>query len=213
MYAYLHGFASGPTSSKGKWLRERFAETGLELLLPDLTPGPGGFERATPLTMLREVEGMLAKAAEGESSVLVGSSLGGLLATLAASRSPERIEKIILLAPAFRLAERWRARMDPAELARFREAGSMLVDHYATGTRRTMPYGFLEDADTLPPFPRVSLPVLTIAGKYDELVPLADVEQFAALTPSAKLVVMDDGHDLAASLPKIWDEIRSFLAI
>lgn len=212
MYAYLHGFASGPTSSKGRWLAARFAETGRKLLLPDLTPGPGGFEKATPLTMLGEVERMVSGAEKDEPCVLIGSSLGGLIATVAASRNP-RIDAIVLLAPAFRLAERWRERMDPAELARFRDEGSMEVDHYGTGSRRSMPYRFLEDADTLPDYPSVTLPVLCIAGRRDELVPLADVEKFVELTPSAKLVVVDDGHELAASLPTIWDEIRRFLAL
>lgn len=213
MIAYLHGFASGPTSSKGRWLKERFAEKGQELLLPDLTPGPHGFEQATPLTMLSEIDNLLASAREGQPRVLIGSSLGGLLATLAASRHPERIDKIVLLAPAFRLAERWRARMDPKELKQFREQGSMIVDHYATGTRRSMPYRFLEDADTLPAFPQVSLPVLAIAGRHDELVPLADVEAFVEKTPSAKLVVFEDGHELVASLPAIWEQIVEFLGL
>lgn len=211
MYAYLHGFASGPTSSKGRWLAERFAEKGLELALPDLTPGPDGFEKATPLTMLDEVSRLLATK-PAEKHLLIGSSLGGLLATLAAERHAS-VEKLVLLAPAFRLAERWRQRMDPAELASFRDRGSMLVDHYATGTRRSMPYCFLEDADTLPDYPSVSVPVLCIAGRYDDLVPLADVEAFVAKTPSASLVVVDDGHDLAASLPLIWEKIVGFAGL
>lgn len=213
MYAYLHGFASGPTSSKGRWLKDRFAETGRELMLPDLTPGPNGFEQATPLTMLRVVEEMLEKTGSTEPNVLIGSSLGGLLASVAASRGQARVDKIVLLAPAFRLAERWRGRMDPSELERFQREGAMLVDHYATNTRRTMPYRFLEDADTLPAYPTVKVPVLAIAGRHDDLVPLADVEEFAKKTPSAELVVVDDGHDLAASLPIIWERMRAFLNV
>lgn len=208
MYAYLHGFASGPTSSKGRWLAERFAEKGRKLELPDLTPGPNGFENATPLTMLDEVSRLLATKPD-EKHLLIGSSLGGLLATLAAERHAN-VERLVLLAPAFRLAERWRQRMDPAELASFRDQGSMLVDHYATGTRRSMPYRFLEDADTLPDYPSVTIPVLCIAGKHDDLVPLADVEAFVAKTPSASLIAVDDGHDLAASLPLIWEKIVEF---
>jgi len=208
MYAYLHGFASGPTSSKGKWLAERFAENGRHLALPDLTPGPDGFERATPLTMLDEVARLLSTKA-GERHLLIGSSLGGLIATLAAERDPA-VEKLVLLAPAFRLAERWRQRMDSAELARFRDEGSIEVDHYATGTRRRMPYRFLEDADTLPDYPSVSIPVLCIAGRHDELVPLADVEAFVARTKTAQLVVVEDGHELTASLPIIWEQIVRF---
>lgn len=209
MYAYLHGFASGPTSSKGRWLAERFAETGRKLELPDLTPGPDGFENATPLTMLDEVTRLLATR-PNEKHLLIGSSLGGLLAALYAERHPDKVDRLVLLAPAFRLAERWRQRMDPAELKQFQEQGSMVVDHYATGTRRSMPYRFLEDADTLPAYPNVTVPVLCIAGRRDELVPLGDVEVFVEKTETAQLVVVDDDHELKASLPLIWQKIVEF---
>ena len=57
----------------------------------------------------------------------MGSSLGGYLAALIASRNPE-VERAVLLAPAFRLAERWRARMTAEELAGWKKDG-LLVDH------------------------------------------------------------------------------------
>jgi uncharacterized protein len=43
-------------------------------------------------------------------------------------------------------------------------------------------------------------------------VPLADVEAFVARTPTARLVPVDDGHDLAASLDVVFEEARAFLA-
>src|SRR5436853_627632 len=35
-YLWLHGFASGPTSSKGQFVRIRLRERGIELEIPDL---------------------------------------------------------------------------------------------------------------------------------------------------------------------------------
>jgi len=43
-------------------------------------------------------------------------------------------------------------------------------------------------------------------------VPLADVEAWVARTPTARLVVLDDGHELTASIDRIYAEARVFLA-
>ena len=44
-YIYLHGFASGPGSTKARFFRDRFAEAGRELRVPDLAAGD--FEHLT----------------------------------------------------------------------------------------------------------------------------------------------------------------------
>lgn len=207
MILYLHGFASGPGSAKGRAFEERFGRIGVRVHRADLTPGPGGFERSTPLTMLAEAEKVLA--ATGALTVM-GSSLGGYLAAVMASRNPA-IERLLLLAPAFRLLERWRARLTPGELAAWKAEG-LWVDHRATGNRRRLEYRFMEDAATLPSFPEVRVPTLCFAGKRDDIVPLEDVAAFVERTPGSRLLALDDGHGLLASLPRIFDEARAFLA-
>ncbi len=204
---YLHGFASGPGSAKGRALEALFAAGGVTLHRADLTPGPDGFERSTPLTMLAEAERALL--ATGARAVM-GSSLGGYLAAVMASRHPE-IERLVLLAPAFRLFSRWSARLGPEEVAAWRRDG-LWVDHHATGTRRRLEHRFLEEAATLPEFPAVEVPVLCIAGRRDQTVPLEDVQAFVDRTPTARLVTVDDGHELVASIPRIHREAADFLA-
>jgi uncharacterized protein len=205
---YLHGFASGPSSHKATVLSRRFAEAGVHVEVPDLTPGTDGFERSSPSSMLAVAEGCLARAAPPHA--LVGSSLGGYLSAVAASRDPS-IERLVLLAPAFRLFERWSARLTPAELAGWRADGLETM-HFASGRKRRLGWQFFESAQAFPAFPEVRVPTLCIAGTKDETVPIADVEAFVARTPSARLVAVDDGHDLAASLDLIFDEARAFLA-
>jgi pimeloyl-ACP methyl ester carboxylesterase len=205
---YLHGFASGPESAKGRALAGRFASLGVPLLRADLTPGPDGFERSTPLTMLAEVERLVELH---RPRAIMGSSLGGYLAAIVASRGAPGLERAVLLAPAFRLFERWRARVSPAEERAWRERG-LEVDHAPSGGRRRIGWSFMEDAARLPAYPEVRIPVLCLAGRRDEVVPLEDVERFVALTPSARLVVLDDGHELLASVDRIFEEARAFLA-
>ncbi len=55
------------------------------------------------------------------------------------------------------------------------------------------------------------MPVLCLAGRRDETVPLEDVAAFVARTPSARLVELDDGHELAGSLERVFDEAFAFL--
>jgi pimeloyl-ACP methyl ester carboxylesterase len=205
---YLHGFASGPSSHKARVLSARFAALGIPMAVPDLTPGEDGFERSSPSSMRAVAEAAL-RAGEPPHAI-VGSSLGGYLAALVASRDPS-VERLFLMAPAFRLFERWGARLSPAELARWRAEGLETM-HFASGRPRRIGWRFFEDAAGHPPFPEVRVPTLCIAGTRDETVPLADVEAFVARTPTARLVTVEDGHELAASIDRIFDEARAFLA-
>lgn len=206
--AYLHGFASGPSSRKARHLAGGFAARGVPVATLDLTPGPDGFERSTPRSMLE-----VARAALGDAPgphALVGSSLGGYLSALLASQDP-RVARLVLLAPAFRLFERWAARLTPAELQDWRAHG-LPTHHHVTGTERRVGWAFFEAARGLPAFPAVAVPALVIAGTRDETVPIADVEAWVDRTPSARLVPVDDGHELAGSLDLVLREAWDFLA-
>lgn len=204
---YLHGFASGPSSRKARALHDAFAARGERLEVPDLTPGGDGFERSTPLSMLGVARGVLG-AAPGPHA-LIGSSLGGYLSALQASADP-RISRLVLLAPAFRLFERWNGRLTAAQLGEWRTTG-LEVDHHVTLGKRRLGWRFHEVASGLPAFPEVTVPALVIAGSRDETIPLADIEAWVARTPTARLIVVDDGHGLTGSLGLIAREALDFL--
>jgi len=203
----MHGFGSGPSSHKARHLADRFAAAGAHLEVPDLTPGEDGFERSTPSSMLAEAERRLEGTAPPHA--IVGSSLGGYLAAVAAGRD-QGIERLVLLAPAFRLFERWDARLGAAERKEWRERGRE-VFHFASGRLRRLGWQFHEDARRFPPFPEVRIPTLCIAGRRDEAVPPEDVAAFVERTPLARLVLVDDTHELARSLDLIFEEALAFL--
>jgi pimeloyl-ACP methyl ester carboxylesterase len=204
---YLHGFGSGPSSFKARTFAERFAAIGVGMAAPDLTPGDDGFERSSPSSMLREAERLLAGASPPHA--IIGSSLGGYLAAVAAARDPS-IERLVLLAPAFRLFERWDKKLTDEERAEWRSRGRE-VFHHASGRTRRLGWQFHEDAKGWPAFPEVRVPTLCIAGRRDDTVPLEDVAAFVARTPTARLLEVDDGHELALSLDLIFEEARRFL--
>jgi pimeloyl-ACP methyl ester carboxylesterase len=205
---YMHGFGSGPVSHKARTLAARFAAAGVRLEVPDLTPGEDGFERSSPSSMLAEAERVLADGAPPHG--IIGSSLGGYLAAVAAGRMPS-IERLVLLAPAFRLFERWDRRLTEAERDEWRARGRE-VFHFASARQRRLGWQFHEDARGYSAFPEVRVPTLCIAGRRDETIPLEDVAAFVARTPSARLVEVDDGHELAVSLDRVFEEAWAFLS-
>jgi pimeloyl-ACP methyl ester carboxylesterase len=201
MLAYLHGFASGPGSTKAVWFRERFATIGRELVVPDLAPD---FTAMSITSQLEVVEAL-------PPGVLIGSSMGGYLAALAAERHPERVPAIIMLAPAMGFLRRWEAGLGAEGVAEWRAEGTMPVWHYGLDREEPLDIGFLDDARRWPELPDPGCPTLILAGRHDETVALADVERFAHARPGRDLVVYDDGHELLDVLEPMWTRVTEFL--
>jgi pimeloyl-ACP methyl ester carboxylesterase len=201
---YLHGFASGPGSTKAQFFRARLAELGATLDIPDLAPD---FTRQTITAMLAIVDDHLARA----PGVLFGSSLGGYLAALAAARRPARVQGLVLFAPAFGFAARWEVRLGDAAMARWRAAGTMPVFHYGEERELPLAIDLLDDARQHPEEPDPPTPALVFAGRNDDTVPLASVEHFAATRPGRELVVLDSGHELTDVLEPMWERTQAFL--
>ena len=146
-----------------------------------------------PLTMLAGAERALAAAPPPHA--LIGSSLGGYLAAVAASRDPRDRAARADGAGVPPLRAVGAAAPPPAELEAWRSAG-LEVEHFASGRRRRIGGSSSRTPRGWPAFPDVRVPTLCIAGRRDEIVPLEDVEAFVARTPAARLVAVDDGHEL-----------------
>jgi pimeloyl-ACP methyl ester carboxylesterase len=207
-FIWLHGFASGPQSKKGLYLRSRLEERGAHLVIPDLNL-PGFFD----LTVTRML-GQLDELAQGEGPVvLFGSSLGGFTAATWAATRPRRTAALVLLAPAFDLASRWASRMEQDKLALWRRTGRLPFDHYATGKQEELSVAFLEDAARHAAFPLPQAKTLVLQGARDEVVAPALAREFTQrMQGRARLVELDDGHELAKDLPQLWREIEPHLA-
>jgi pimeloyl-ACP methyl ester carboxylesterase len=208
LIAYLHGFASGPSSSKGQFFRARLAEAGRELLLPDLTGGD--FPR---MTITREVE-VLTRIANTYASrplMLIGSSLGGYVASLYAARRPDRVARLVLLAPAFAFGERFSASFAPAELRAWRQRGWIEVYHYGEKAHRRLAIDILDDASRYEAIPDVRVPTLVFHGQHDAVVDPALSAAFAAPRPNVERIVLDSDHELRDVLEPMWERVRQFL--
>lgn len=207
--AYLHGFASGPGSTKGQFLHARLAALGIELLRPDLTRGD--FSHMTIGGELAAVED-LARAHPGPLT-LVGSSLGGYIAALYAARRPERIERLVLLAPAFDFGRQFTASLEPDALARWRATGWREFHHYGEQRACPLSIGVLDDAATYEAFPDVHVPTLVFHGRRDTVVDPALSETFARGRPHVERELLDSDHELRDVLEPMWERMRTFLRL
>lgn len=207
-YLYLHGFASGKDSKKGVALAKHFAARGLALERLDLRVP--SLEHLRLSSMMEKVRAALGGAED--RAVVVGSSLGGLTAARVAERDP-RVVSLVLLAPAFQLATRWRERVGEAAWRDWEESGWLEVDDHATGGRSRVDFAFTRDVAGIDatPFPNVLVPTLIVHGTRDEVVDVGLSRAFARDRPHVCLVEVDDGHELVASLGRIAREIDDFL--
>jgi len=203
---YLHGLADGPADAKGRHCRNWAEARGIVFHGPDLNLPT--FESLTITAQLNAVEILIG---ELESPpVLVGSSLGGLVAAAVAHRAVAcgrpGLKALILLAPAFGFARR---RLESDFWAGYRLRGQVPVWHSVMARWARLGPELLAD---LPAWTgedawRVDAPTIVIHGRRDSSVPVEESERFVRRQSRARLLILDDEHDLseAASL-KALDE-------
>jgi 2-hydroxy-6-oxonona-2,4-dienedioate hydrolase len=176
-----------------------------ELLAPDFPvfavdlPGFGRSDpRAEPLDVPGLADALLRwlDAAGIPRAVLLGNSLGCQIVADLAVRYPERVERVVLVAPT----------VDPRARSFLRQALRLAIDvrrekpslalvhlrdYWAAGVRRaarTIRY-MLRDRIELK-LPRIGVPVLVVRGDRDPVVPQRWAEEVQRLAPLAELRVI-----------------------
>lgn len=211
MIFYLHGFASSPGSTKIGYFSERMRELGVTLVCPDFNQPD--FKTLTMTRMLDQLERQLPPGG-GPTVTLIGSSLGGTLAILAAARAPSRVDRLVLLAPAVMFAKPGHHLLPPERIDEWRRRGSLPFFHYAANEQLELDYAFYEDSLRYDAFNAVvPQPTLIFQGLRDASVDHRTVEQFANARPNVMLSLLDDDHQLIASLPRMWNDIQPFLGL
>jgi hypothetical protein len=209
-WLYGHGFASSSESVKGRALAARFAERGVALERLDLRrPSMEHLRLSAGIAHVRERIG-----ASEDRAVLLGSSLGGLtMARVAAVDA--RAFALVLLAPAFRLPVRWRARLGAEGWASWERDGFLEIDDSARGQKGRVDFGFARELGELDAadggFPDVRVPTLIVHGTKDDVVPVEGSRAWAAGKRHVRLIEVDDGHDLTRSIDRIFSESVRFL--
>jgi pimeloyl-ACP methyl ester carboxylesterase len=207
---YLHGFASGARSTKGRWFAERLQEAGIRAECPDFNEPD--FSTLTISRMLDQLGDVIA-ASPGPVA-LIGSSLGGTVAILGADRFADRVDRVVLLAPAVLFAKPGHHLLPPERIEEWRRRGALSFFHYGVQAQRLLGFGFYEDSLQYDPFhARLAQPALAFQGLRDAYVDYRTVEAFAGTRPNLTLSLLDDDHQLIASLPRIWQGAAPFLGV
>ena len=200
---YLHGFASSPLSSKAQHIGHALRQEGWQVRIPD--QNEDSFEHLTLSRALR-----LARRHIFDRTLVVGSSMGGYLATRLKTEAPERIVALVLMAPAFNIAERLLNKYAPS-IDEWRQKGRIFVEHYGFKSQQAIRYDFIQDAQTHPGMLPIPGPAYVLAGAKDEVVPLDVIETAVRLSKSDVILdVVDDDHSLSASVGKAQQAAQAF---
>lgn len=186
---YLHGLASSPRGRKRALLETRFGPEGVRVLAPDLN---------VPWFRELSFDDMVAEAAdasaEADPEVVVGSSLGALVALAIAQPVGPGGPPLVLIAPALGFGARWAEKLP--------ETDFLEIFHHGEGEFREIHRRFFEEmaevaVDVQPP----PVPVSVVMGTADESVPFAQVEarwkawEASGLLPSGSRFHRVDGGD------------------
>jgi uncharacterized protein len=209
MYIYLHGFASGPGSTKARYLQAEFARIEIELQVPDLNQGD-----FTHLTISRQIDQVVDLfPTDGSPITLIGSSLGGWISTIIA-QDYLQVEKLVLLAPAFDFPDHWLPKIGDRALNLWRSTGYLSIYHHALKNLSPLHYDFLVDTRKYPlsAIDRI-IPTLIIHGINDDVIPISASRDFVKDRHWVELLEWDSDHQLTDLGDRIWQEICRFCQV
>ena len=205
---YLHGFASSARSGKATFFAQRCREAGIPFEAPDLNLPD--FSTLTVTRMLDQTRALLERAPG--PATLIGSSLGGYVAVLAAARWPERVKNVVLMAPALDFSDTGLSGPGGADIGDWKRDGQLNIFHFGYGRMMPIHYELYEDARRYDAMKAaLTMPVLVFQGRRDTAVDPATVKAWSDARPNVELHLLDDDHQLGGSLDYIWDVTSRFL--
>lgn len=208
MILYLHGFASSANSGKATYLGQRFRAQGVEFQAPDLNLPD--FSTLTVTRMLDQTRALMDAATAPVT--LIGSSLGGFVGVHAAATWPDRVKRLVLMAPALDFSSQGLSGPGGADVNEWQRTGSLNVFHFGYGRVIPVHYELYADARRYDAMnAQLRMPVLIFQGRRDTAVDPASVAAWASARPNVALHMLDDDHQLGGSLDYIWVELEKFL--
>lgn len=163
---YLHGFASSPSSTKVRLIRERLEPDVLTFDAPDLNVPE--FRRLS----WEAIIGSVVDRVDLNPTVVVGSSLGAMIALECSRRRPDWDCELVLIAPAIGIRGGWVDWLP-------NDGGTEVeVFHHGSGKEEPINRSFFEEvslaeADLPTPAKRIRV----VMGDQDESISIAGVRE------------------------------------
>ncbi|MFO1076939.1 MAG: alpha/beta fold hydrolase [Planctomycetota bacterium] len=205
-YLFLHGLGATRGGEKSDPLLAHARSRGRAFARYDFR-GHGDSTGVIGQVAIRDlIDDAIAVLEQVGPAAVVGSSFGGLIGAFAASRRPDLVAALALVAPAFGFLSNLERALDA-------EGRLWTVD----GRCFPVAAAVLEDARThderaLPG--RLAMPVFVVHGDRDEVVPSRHSERFCAAVPHARKelwVVPGGDHRLDATTEQIWPRMDRVL--
>lgn len=206
-YVYMHGFTSERVGEKSNALLSHALRRDRACVRFDFRGhGQSSGELGT-VTVSELIQDGSAVLDYVGSSILVGSSLGGLIAGWVAARHQDLVQGLVLISPAFGYLSRMAAHPQEEEMVLAPSEETRVRLH-----RRVLEDAALYDEQSLPT--RLSMPVLLVHGELDTTVP-AEVSRrcFERIPHDRKMlwVVPGGDHRLNHPIQEVYRKMDELL--
>ena len=202
-FIYLHGFASGPDSSKAQAFKKRFEKLNIAFHVPDLQEDD--FENLTLSRQIRLVQNMIDRDKRKKFG-LIGSSMGGYLASLIA-QTRDSVKALYLMAPGFNFLNRWREKLNLSKTTQ----DLIPVFHYRYNKEVLLNTHLFRDAETWESLPlKRKIPTLIVHGLHDTTVNISESRNFVSAHPGCELKELDSDHGLLSCMDWIVEDCLRF---
>ena len=202
-FIYLHGFASGPNSSKAQAFKKRFEKLKITFHVPDLQEDD--FENLTLSRQIRLVQNIIDRDKRKKFG-LIGSSMGGYLASLI-GQTRDSVKALYLMAPGFNFLNRWRKTLDLSKTTQ----DLIPVFHYRYNKEVLLNTYLFSDAETWESLPfKRKIPTLIVHGLHDKTVNILESRNFVSKHPGCELKELDSDHGLLSAIDWIIEDCIDF---
>ena len=178
---FAHGFEGTPNGGKPTHMIE---ELGWDVVAPVMSEKGWNIEQETAV--------LLAHIDSGEFDIIAGSSMGGLAAANASALRPDATFGLLLIAPAFGLAEMWHNRLSISEMGDWEEKDAYAYQGFELDI--SLGWDFMQSAEQMS-WPKLNHPTVILHGTKDDVVPIGNSRRIADGDENViALMEIDDGH-------------------
>ena len=185
---FAHGFEGSPNGGKPTHMIE---ELGWDVVAPIMSANGWNIEQETGV-LLEHIDA-------SDFDLVVGSSMGGLAAANASALRPDASFGLLLIAPAFGLAEMWHDRLTVEEMKQWQETDA--YEYRGFELAMTLGWDFMQTAEEMS-WPELNHPTVILHGIQDDVVPLENSRRVAKEQAKVvELIELDDGHRMQNAKP------------